>query len=251
MFKLTNISKAFQQTQALDNISLSIDRGEMLALIGPSGSGKTTLLKLLNAQHLPTSGKLTVEGSDIESLSRKSLKQVRQKIAYIPQDLGLVPSLKVFQNILLGKIGSTPSLSLIRQFFFPSAKELESIHSILESVGIPEKLYQQTSSLSGGQQQRVAVARALYQNAHTILADEPVSAVDPARARSLVTLLKKIAEEKDISVIMSIHNTDIATTMFPRIVGLKSGKVEFDTGSPTEEALKNLYLIPEQQITEV
>jgi ABC-type phosphate/phosphonate transport system ATPase subunit len=103
VFKLTNISKAFQQTQALNNISLTIEKGEMLALIGPSGSGKTTLLKLLNAQHLPTSGKLTIDDVNIESLSRKSLQQVRQKIAYIPQDLGLVPTLKVFQNILLGK----------------------------------------------------------------------------------------------------------------------------------------------------
>ena len=245
MFKLTNISKAFQQTQALNNISVTIEKGEMLALIGPSGSGKTTLLKLLNAQHLPTSGKLTVDDANIESLSRKSLKQVRQKIAYIPQDLGLVPNLKVFQNILLGKMGSTPSLSLIRQFLFPATAELQTIHSILENVGIPEKLYQQTSSLSGGQQQRVAVARALYQNAHTILADEPVSAVDPARARSLVTLLKEVAAEKNISVIMSIHNTDIATSMFPRIIGLKSGSIEFDTGSPTDQELKDLYLIPD------
>ena len=245
MFKLTNITKAFQQTQALNNISLTIEEGGMLALIGPSGSGKTTLLKLLNGQHLPTSGELTIEGANIETLSGKSLKQVRQKIAYIPQDLGLVPNLKVFQNILLGKIGSTSSISLIRQFLFPSTKELETIHAILENVGIPEKLYQQTSSLSGGQQQRVAVARALYQNAHTILADEPVSAVDPARARSLVKLLKEIAAEKNISVIMSIHNTDIATSMFPRIIGLKAGNIEFDTNSPTDRELKDLYLIPE------
>ena len=91
------------------------------------------------------------------------------------------------------------------------------------------------------------MARALYQNAHTILADEPVSAVDPARARSLVTLLKEIATEKNISVIMSIHNTDIATSMFPRIIGLKSGGIEFDTTSPTAQALTDLYLISEQQ----
>ncbi len=250
MFQLDHISKAFQQTQALSDVSLDIDKGEMVALIGPSGSGKTTLLKLLNAQHMPTSGRLAVDGADIESLSRSSLKQVRQQIAYIPQDLGLVPNLKVFQNILLGKIGSTASWSLIRQFFFPTQAELTAIHSILEDVGIPEKLYQQTSSLSGGQQQRVAVARALYQNAHTILADEPVSAVDPARARSLVTLLSEISAEKNISVIMSIHNTDIATAMFPRIIGLKSGHLAFDTASPTEEAMADLYLIPDQQITE-
>lgn len=251
MFKLTNISKAFQQTQALSNVSIEIETGEMLALIGPSGSGKTTLLKLLNGQHLPTSGSLTVDGSNIVSLSTKELRQVRQQIAYIPQDLGLVPNLKVFQNILLGKIGSTNSFSLLRQFLFPSRSELESIHSILDNVGIPEKLYQQTSSLSGGQQQRVAVARALYQNAHTILADEPVSAVDPARARSLVELLQEIATNNQISVIMSIHNTDIATSMFSRIIGLKSGEVEFDTASPSQEELSDLYLIPEQQMTEV
>ena len=98
VFKLTNTSKAFQQTRALDDVSLTIEKGEMLALIGPSGSGKTTLLKLLNAQHLPTSGQLTIDDADIETLSRKALKKVRRMIAYIPQDLGLVPNLKVFQK---------------------------------------------------------------------------------------------------------------------------------------------------------
>jgi len=248
VFELKHIEKSFGANLALKDISFTIHQGEMVALIGPSGSGKTTLLKLLNAQHLPDKGSLYLDETEVRDTSRKKLQQLRQKIAYIPQDLGLVSTLKVYQNVLLGRIGTFSTPTLLWKFLFPNDALLEEIRLILESLGIAEKLFQQTSSLSGGQQQRVAVARALFQKAHTILADEPVSAVDPARAKSLVTILKEISEKQNISVVMSIHNIDIATNFFPRIIGLQAGQLVLDSAKPTADEIDQLYQLDQQNI---
>ena len=111
-------------------------------------------------------------------------------------------------------------------------------------------MYQHTATLSGGQQQRVAVARALFQQAHSLLADEPVSAVDPARARSLITLLTEIATENQLTLVMSIHNLELAREFFPRIVGLKNGHILFDSPEPTTEQLEELYHLSESELVE-
>lgn len=241
MIELKQVSKSFNTTKALSQINLTIEQGERIALIGPSGSGKTTLLKLLNAQHIATEGSLRVNDLEVAKLSPKQLRIFRSDIAYIPQDLGLVPSLKVYQNVLLGKISRFRTLSMLRKILLPSKAELSAVYEILERVGIPEKLYDTTSTLSGGQQQRVAVARALFQQPHTILADEPVSAVDPARAKSLIKLLDKISTENNLTVVMSIHNIHLAQQYFPRVVGLRQGKLKIDSTNPTESQLEPLF----------
>jgi len=132
----------------------------------------------------------------------------------------------------------------------PPKSEMEKIHHLLERVGISEKIYQSTQTLSGGQKQRVAVARALYQNAHTLLADEPVSAVDPARAKHLVELLKGISTENNLTFIMSIHNVELAKEYFQRVIGLKSGSILFDTDSISDHSISELYHLNENEITE-
>ena len=250
MFQLTDITKSFGATVALSNISLEIKQGEHVALIGPSGSGKTTLLKLLNGQLLQNSGSYSIADSHLNSLSNKNLRRLRSEIAYIPQDLGLIPQLKVFQNILLGRVGKHSALGMLSKFLIPPRKNLHHIFSLLQRVGIPEKMYQHTATLSGGQQQRVAVARALFQQAHSLLADEPVSAVDPARARSLITLLTEIATENQLTLVMSIHNLELAREFFPRIVGLKNGHILFDSPEPTTEQLEELYHLSESELVD-
>ncbi len=250
MFQLVDITKSFGATVALSNISLEIKQGEHVALIGPSGSGKTTLLKLLNGQVMQNSGSYTVTGSHLNSLSNKDLRRLRSEIAYIPQDLGLIPQLKVFQNILLGRVGKHSALGMLSKFLIPPHENLQHIFSLLERVGIPEKMYHHTATLSGGQQQRVAVARALFQQAHSLLADEPISAVDPARARSLITLLTEIATENQLTLVMSIHNVELAREFFPRIIGLKNGHVVFDSPQVSKEQLEELYHLSESQLVE-
>ena len=250
MFQLTDITKSFGATVALNKISLEIKQGEHVALIGPSGSGKTTLLKLLNGQLLQSSGSYTIAESHLNSLSNKNLRRLRSEIAYIPQDLGLIPQLKVFQNILLGRVGKHSALGMLSKFLIPPRENLQHIFSLLQRVGIPEKMHQHTASLSGGQQLRVAVARALFQQAHSLLADEPISAVDPARARSLITLLTEIATENKLTLVMSIHNVELAREFFPRIVGLKNGDILFDSPEVSTEQLEELYHLSESELVE-
>lgn len=250
MYQLADITKSFGATVALNNISLEIKQGEHIALIGPSGSGKTTLLKLLNGQLLQDSGSYTIAQSHLNRLSNKQLRALRSEIAYIPQDLGLIPQLKVFQNILLGRVGKHSALRMLTKFLVPPRKDLEQIFSLLKRVGIPEKLYQHTATLSGGQQQRVAVARALFQQTHSLLADEPISSVDPARAYSLITLLKEIATENNLTLVMSIHNVELAREFFPRIIGLKNGHILFDASELSAEQQEKLYHLSDSELVE-
>ncbi|MFQ5506813.1 MAG: phosphonate ABC transporter ATP-binding protein, partial [Planctomycetota bacterium] len=163
----------------------------------------------------------------------RELRALRSSIAFVHQDLSLVPTLRVSQNVIAGKLGRWSWLGSLRAMLFPSRKELARAHEILERVGIPEKLFERTDRVSGGQRQRVAVARALYQDPQALLADEPVSSVDPARARDLVELLTKISMEEELTLCMSLHNLDLAREYFPRLVGMRAGRVVFDR--PTEE----------------
>lgn len=249
MIQLSDISKTFGTNIALSEINLNIQQGESVALIGPSGSGKTTLLKLLNAQHLCSTGTLSINGQDISKLTPKMLRQLRSNIGYIPQDLGLVSSLKVYQNIMLGSLGKHHALSMLKRLLIPTKAQLREIHQVLQTVGIPEKLYDTTSTLSGGQQQRVAVARALFQHPHTILADEPISSVDPARAKSMIELLKKIAADNNLTILMTLHNIALAKEYFPRILGLRKGMITIDSLDPSNKQLEDLFALKvEEQI---
>lgn len=249
LYALHQAGKSFGSQHALLDIDLSIEAAEHIALVGSSGSGKTTLLKLLNAQHLATSGMIHFCGKDFSSTSTSQLRELRTKVSYIPQDLGLVSNLKVYQNILLGKIGHWNWLKMLKQFLLPSKAELERIFSILKQVGIEHKIYEPTASLSGGQQQRVAVARALFQEAKVILADEPTSSVDPARAQDLVRLLTSISQSHRLTLIMSIHNVELAKNNFQRFVGLRSGKLVFDTSAPSDADFQKLYQLSEQELS--
>ncbi len=250
LFQLKNITKRFGSITAIDCVNIDIEQGEIIALIGSSGSGKTTLLKLLNAQHEADAGEILLLQKPISSFNHKQLRQTRSKIAFIPQDLGIVKNLKVFQNIFLGKVGLTSTLSMLWKFLFPPKSEILKVHKLLERTGIADKLYSITSTLSGGEQQRVAVTRALYQEAHTILADEPISSVDPARARSLIKLLIEISRENNLTLIMSIHNIELAKEFFPRLIGLKNGRVQFDGSSVNQAELDDLYQLSEEQLTQ-
>ncbi len=251
LFQLHNLSKSFGSTSAIDKVNLDIETGEIIALIGSSGSGKTTLLKLLNGQHLADkNGDVSISNTPIKQLTNTQLRKARSSIAYIPQDLGIVKNLKVFQNIFLGKVGRISTPSMLWRFLFPPKSEILKIHQLLERTGIEKKLYSVTSTLSGGQQQRVAIARALYQGAHTILADEPISSVDPARANSLIQLLIDISRENNLTLIMSIHNIELAQKFFPRLIGLKHGKIILDQSKVTPAELENLYQLNEEQLTQ-
>lgn len=241
LITVKDATRRYGVTSALSEagVSLSLAPGEKVALIGPSGSGKTTLLRLLGLQEQPSSGDVSTLGCSLNS-SSKVIRQTRSRIGMLPQDLGLVPNLRVIQNIILGRSGTRNTFRTIRDLLFPSKSDREEIFKLLERLKITEKIYDRTDSLSGGQQQRVALARSLFQGAEILLADEPLSAVDPARGRDVLKLLTGLSDDHNLSLIVSLHQVELAREFFPRIIGLKDGQIAFD-GSPSDEQIAALY----------
>ncbi len=234
--------------RALRGVTLPVEEGEQVCVIGPSGSGKSTLLGLMNGRLIADSGSVEVFGQDLVQLTAGQLRQLRCGLAWVPQDLGLVPNLRVLQNVLCGKAGAVGFFGLLRRLALTRMEEAERVRDLLERLGIPEKLYERTDTLSGGQQQRVAIARALYQEPTAILADEPVASVDPGRARSLIELLTREARQEGITLIMSLHHVELAREFFPRLIGLQAGRVAFDEAAEevSSEKLRELYSMGEE-----
>ncbi len=242
MYQLDRVSKVFDgRIVAVDELDLKVRRGEKLALIGPSGAGKTTLFRMLNLTIPPTSGTLLFDGLDIGRLYGRRLREVRRRIGTVYQQHNLVPRLQVVHNVLSGKLGAWPLWRAVRSLIRPAEADLA--YEALSQVGIPEKLYDRTETLSGGQQQRVAIARTLVQNPEVILADEPVSSVDPALAAGIVKLLIELSETYRKTLIMNLHSVDLALAHFPRVIGLRDGKISFDlpAAEVTDEHLATLY----------
>ena len=228
VFSLSEVTCRFGDLVAIDRVSLSVDQGEGLAIIGPSGGGKTTLLRVLDTVLAPDEGHVSVLGNSLAELGVGEMRRLRTRIAFIPQQLGLVPNLSVLQNVILGSGGCRGTFRSLRDLLLPAKADVLEIHRILERVGIEEKLYARTDQLSGGQQQRVAIARALFQKPEVLLADEPVSSVDPARARDTVNLLGELSAEENFTLCVSLHNLGLARDFFPRIIGMRNGKIVFD-----------------------
>jgi len=243
MYQLDRVSKVFDnRTIAVDKLDLKVRRGEKLALIGPSGAGKTTLFRMLNLTIPPTSGTLLFDGLNVSNLHGRRLREVRRRIGTVYQQHNLVPRLPVVHNVLSGRLGAWSIWRSVRSLIRP--QEADLAYEALSQVGIPEKLYDRTETLSGGQQQRVAIARALVQNPEVILADEPVSSVDPALAAGIVKLLIELSETYRKTLIMNLHSVDLALAHFPRIIGLRDGKISFDlpAAEVTDEHLAALYV---------
>ena len=242
-FELRGASVSYAGVAALADAGISFAQGEAACFVGPSGAGKTTLLRLLCGAIRPTIGEVRVEGRDLGGLPPAELRKVRARIGFVHQDLALVPNLRVSQNVIAGGLGSLGFLASVRAMLLPSARDLERAAGILDRVGIGRKLHQRTDSLSGGERQRVAIARALFQEPLAILADEPVSSVDPARARDTIALLVELAAERGLTLLVSLHDLELAREFFPRLVGLRDARIAFDlpTGAIDDGRFRSLY----------
>jgi len=240
MISVRGVTHSFGATGALAGIDLEIVEGERVALIGASGCGKTTLLRVMGLQLQASSGGVRVLERNPAEMSSRDLRAIRSRIGMLPQDLGLVENLRVVQNVLLGRSGRRSLLGTMRDLLWPRRKDREEVFEILERMGVAKKMYERSDSLSGGQRQRVALARLFFQEAEILLADEPLSAVDPARGRDVLECLTGMAEEKGSTLVVSLHQVELAREFFPRLVGLKNGRVVFD-GQPDERELAALY----------
>ena len=241
-----------------DGLDLFLEPGSVAALVGPSGAGKTTLLRLCGASLRPSSGILEwigglgeggfgegVLGNDsgtIESWG-SDLRALRSQIGFVFQDLRLVPQLRVIQNVISGRLGRMSVAATVRNLIRPSRRLTEEVFKILERLGIEDKLYQRTDRLSGGQQQRVAVARALFQQGRLLLADEPVASLDPVGSEKVLGLMKSEAQGRGATLLVGLHDVELAQRMFPRLIGVDRGRVLFDRPSVEVKAreLKALF----------
>ena len=242
MYRLENIRKVFNgHLVAVDDVSMKIAAGEQVAIIGPSGAGKTTLFRLLNLTLRPEGGLIWFGDRNVSELRGRALRRTRRRIGTVYQQHNLVPRLSVVHNVLAGRLGAWSGWRAVWSLLRP--QELDIVYAALTQVGIPEKLYARTDELSGGQQQRVAIARVLVQDPEVILADEPVASVDPNLAHAIVKLLVDISRASGKTLVMNLHSVALALTCFPRVIGFREGRIQFDRppAELSEEFLSRLY----------
>lgn len=242
-FTLQDIAKNYGEMRALSPLSLCIKKGEVVALIGPSGAGKTTLLNILSTVIAPDEGSIKIDQKLTNQY--KNPKLLAKKVGMIRQQFDLVGSLPVIHNVLVGRLVDWGFWKSLLSFIFPQDKEIAN--EALKRVGLADKVYDKTSKLSGGEQQRVALARLLVQHPEIILADEPVSSLDPARAEDIVKILVSLVKEENQTLVASLHSVDLAKKYFDRIIALKGGKIFFDqrTEDVSADDLTELYQFTE------
>lgn len=234
---------------ALDGVSLSLQGGELTAILGSSGAGKTTLFRLLNATLRPTSGSIRVDGRELGAMSTGDLRRTRRRIGTIYQQHNLVPSLTSLQNTLCGCLGRWSLAETIRSILSPTKADVQQAMHALELVELADKRHARADELSGGQQQRLAIARVLMQKPEVILADEPVASLDPALADEIISLLVRVGSEGKRTLVVALHKVELALEYFPRVIGLRAGSICFDRPLATvgQALLQDLYTHPREK----
>ena len=245
--QLDKVTKRYGDVTVLSNVSLSIQPGEFVVLLGPSGAGKSTVFRCITALTLPTSGAVSVLGERTDRMSKRELRLARRGIGLIFQQLNLIGRISALKNVLAGRLGYISTWRAIIHRF--PQQDRQSALRNLDRVGLLNHAYQRADSLSGGQQQRVAIARALTQESRVILADEPVSSLDPESSETVLDILRGISHERGIGVLCSLHQVELALSFADRIIGLRDGRVVFD-GLPaelTQDALDRIYRDPKRE----
>ena len=227
LISLAGVSKRFPNgTLALDNVSLEVPKGQLLSLIGLSGSGKSTLMRHLNGLHKPTSGSVRVLGTEVSSASNRELRAVRRNVGFVFQQFGLVGRATCLENVLSGALGRLggPRYGV---WSYPKQLRREAFDH-LDRVGLAPQAYQRADTLSGGQMQRVAIARTIMQQPEILLADEPVASLDPESSAQVLELMLQVATEEKMTIIVTLHQVELAMGWAHRIVGLRDGRVVLD-----------------------
>ncbi|WP_379191891.1 phosphonate ABC transporter ATP-binding protein [Paenibacillus solisilvae] len=240
---MTDVSKNFGQEKVLNQINLTISDNELVVLLGPSGAGKSTLLRCINGLERVSAGSVSVDGKQVTT-NKKELRLLRKNIGMIFQQFHLVKRMSVLDNVLCGRLAYTGTLSSIFKRF--ERRDYELTLHYLEKVGLVDKRNARADELSGGQQQRVAIARSLVQEPKLLLADEPVASLDPKTANSILELLSLIKNEEKLTVVITLHQMDLAKKYGKRIVGLNNGQIVADMAADLI-SIDELYQLYEDQ----
>ncbi|QJE74275.1 phosphonate ABC transporter ATP-binding protein [Aerophototrophica crusticola] len=235
------LHKARGGRPVLSGVDLAVRPGEVVALLGPSGAGKTTLFRCVAGLDAPDGGRVTVDRAELTALAGRPLAQARRRVALVYQQFNLLRRLSALDNVLAGRLHTIPLWrAALRRF--PDADRQAALGA-LDRVGLLDKAYARADRLSGGQQQRVALARALVQDAALLLADEPVASLDPETASGVMALLRELAAERGLAVLVSLHQVDQALAFADRVLGLSAGRIAFDLppAAVTPDRLRTLF----------
>jgi cell division transport system ATP-binding protein len=212
-----NVTKAYADTKALDNITFNVDPGEFVFIIGPSGAGKSTLIKLLIREDTPTSGAIYFNEQNIFEIPKQGLPDFRRKIGIVFQDFKVLNSKNVFENVAV-------SLEVVNT---PDSEIREVVPNVLSLVGLLEKTHNYPGTLSGGEKQRLAIARALAHEPSILVADEPTGMIDPLASEEVMSVFEKV-NSLGTTILMSTHNQDIVNRYKKRVLKLNKGKLISD-----------------------
>lgn len=243
MLSLKGVTKTYTpgQPPALQDVTLHVARGEMVALLGPSGAGKSTLIRCVGSLVRPESGAVTVGGQVVTGLEGAALQAVRRQVAVIFQEFHLIDRLPVLTNTVAGRLG--------RYSFWRAAagawtrEDLDAARSMLARVGLEGHEAKLARELSGGQRQRVAIARAMMQEPAILLGDEPVASLDPVTARSILGLVADLTAERGLATVLSLHDVALAREFCGRAVGISAGRVVYDgpMADVTDSVMAQIY----------
>jgi phosphonate transport system ATP-binding protein len=224
---IRNLRKEYRVGQpVLKDVSISIEGHGLTAIIGPSGTGKSTLVRCINRLVDPTAGEILFRGQDLARLSGRELRVARRRIGMVFQEYNLVERLSVIENVLCGRLGYVAVWrAWLRRF---PAQDVDRAFHLLDAIGLSDFATRRADQLSGGQRQRVGIARALMQEPDLVLADEPTSSLDPKTSVEIMELIARRARERDIPVIVNMHNVDLARRFADRILGMSKGEIVFD-----------------------
>ncbi|MCR8969911.1 phosphonate ABC transporter ATP-binding protein [Facklamia sp. 7083-14-GEN3] len=245
IISLEQVTKQFGDLFALREISFEAREGERIALLGPSGSGKSTLMNLLTRTLQADQGKIELASQNIDKYVNQ--KEYAKLVGILRQQFDLVNNLSVINNVLVGRFNEWGTFKSLLSLF--KTQDLKIAQLALKKVGMSDKINEMTANLSGGEQQRVAIARLLVQDPKIILADEPVSSLDPNNARIVLNLLNQLVREDQRTLIASMHSVDLSLEFFSRIIGIRGGRILFDkkTDEIEENILKELYEVKKDE----
>lgn len=233
---------------AIQELSLAITPGEHVAIIGPSGAGKTSCLLVIAAALKVQSGNVVLNHQSVWKLPIRQLQKLRGNLFYAPQTPPLPPRQRVITALLAAKLPGQSFFASLMSLIYP--RDIKEASEALAQFDLADKLWQRVDRLSGGERQRVGLARALLAPAKIWLIDEPLSALDPTRARQAIESLITHAKEHAVTLITSLHQVDVAISQFPRVIGLRDGKLAFDLPSNevSKELLADLYRQHEHEL---
>ncbi|MBZ2201735.1 MAG: phosphonate ABC transporter ATP-binding protein [Lentilactobacillus hilgardii] len=243
MLEVKHLTKTYEGgKKSLRDVSFNANPGEVTAIIGPSGAGKTTLLRSVNQLITDDEGQILLDDQDIRALNRHDLKKTRSSIGMIFQNYNLIESLTTIENVLHGSLARKSTIAGVLSLY--SKQEKQEALQLIDEVGLKDFAFKYCSDLSGGQKQRVGIARSLMQHPKMMLCDEPIASLDPRSTIMVMDILRKLADEKGLMVLINLHQVDIAKEYADHIIGLNDGQIVFDgqTKDASDRDIENIYI---------